>query len=92
MRSIILLFLPILVFAQTNFVSTDSYESNFQLVQREIASVYNPKTTTFTGNKYFFKKSKDAVLNFFDLMNLLKLKLIIIYWIKPSTLMARKKL
>ena len=68
------MFIPILVFAQTNFVSTDMYESNFQLVQREIASVYNPKTTTFTGNKYFFKKSKDAVLIFFDLMNLLTVK------------------
>ena len=62
----LLLFIPILVFSQTNFVSTDMYESNFQLVQREIASVYNPKTTTFTGNKYFYKKPKQAVLILID--------------------------
>ena len=55
MRFIIGLFLPLLVFSQTNLVSSDSYESNFQLVQSEIASVYNPKTTNFTGNKYYFK-------------------------------------
>ena len=61
-------------FAQTNFVSNSSYESNFQLVQREIASVYNPKTTNFTGNKYFFKKSKDAVLDLLIVMNLLNVK------------------
>ena len=66
MRSVVLLFFPLLVYAQTNFVSTSSYESNFQLVQSEIASVYNPKTTNFTGNKYFFKKSKDATLILFD--------------------------
>ena len=66
MRSVVLLFFPLLVYAQTNFVSTSSYESNFQLVQSEIASVYNPKTTNFTGNKYFFKKSKDATLVLFD--------------------------
>lgn len=52
--------------AQTNFVSTDMYESNFQLVQREIASVYNPKTTTFTGNKYFYKVPKEAILILLD--------------------------
>ena len=66
MRTIVLLFFPLLVYAQTNFVSSSSYESNFQLVQSEIASVYNPKTTNFTGNKYFFKKSKDATLVLFD--------------------------
>ena len=63
---LLLLFIPVLVFSQTNFVSTDMYESNFQLVQREIASVYNPKTTTFTGNKYFYKKPKQAVLILID--------------------------
>jgi hypothetical protein len=36
------------------------------LVQREIASAYNPKTTTFTGNKYFYKKSKQAALELID--------------------------
>jgi len=56
------LLLPLSIFAQTNFISSSSYESNFQLVQREIASAYNPKTTTFTGNKYFYKKSKQATL------------------------------
>ena len=66
MRFIIGLFFPLLVFSQTNLISSDSYESNFQLVQSEIASVYNPKTTNFTGNKYFFKKSKDATLVLFD--------------------------
>ena len=58
MRTIVLLFFPLLVYAQTNFVSSSSYESNFQLVQSEIASVYNPKTTNFTGNKYFLKNLK----------------------------------
>ena len=55
--------------AQTNFISSDMYESNFQLVQREIASVYNPKTTTFTGNKYFLQKPQEAVLVLFDSEN-----------------------
>jgi hypothetical protein len=60
------LLLPLAIFAQTNFISSDSYESNFQLVQREIASAYNPKTSTFTGNKYFYKKSKQAALELID--------------------------
>ncbi len=63
---IFFIFFPITVLAQTNFVSTDMYESNFQLVQREIASVYNPKTTTFTGNKYFYKIPKEAILILLD--------------------------
>lgn len=63
---IFFIFFPITVLAQTNFVSTDMYESNFQLVQREIASVYNPKTTTFTGNKYFYKVPKEAILILLD--------------------------
>ena len=62
MKYFISLLLPLSIFAQTNFISSSSYESNFQLVQREIASAYNPKTTTFTGNKYFYKKSKQATL------------------------------
>ena len=66
MRFIICLFFPLLVFSQTNLVSSDSYESNFQLVQSEIASVYNPKTTNFTGNKYYFKLPKDATLILYD--------------------------
>jgi len=60
------LILPLTIFAQTNFVSSSSYESNFQLLQREIASAYNPKTTTFTGNKYFYKKPKKATLELID--------------------------
>tara|TARA_B100001093_G_scaffold467474_1_gene486705 strand:+ start:3711 stop:4283 length:573 start_codon:yes stop_codon:yes gene_type:complete len=36
------------------------------LLQREIASAYNPKTTTFTGNKYFYKKPKKATLELID--------------------------
>ncbi len=66
MRIFIILLFPFLVFSQTNVVSTGSFESNFQLVQSEIASVYNPKTTTFIGNKYFFKSSKPATLVLFD--------------------------
>ncbi len=66
MRYFISLLLPLSIFAQTNFISSSSYESNFQLVQREIASAYNPKTTTFTGNKYFYKKSKQATLELND--------------------------
>ena len=67
MRAIVFfIFFPIATLAQTNFISSDMYESNFQLVQREIASVYNPKTTTFTGNKYFYKKPQEAVLVLFD--------------------------
>ena len=67
MRAIVFfIFFPIATLAQTNFNSSDMYESNFQLVQREIASVYNPKTTTFTGNKYFYKKPQEAVLVLFD--------------------------
>ncbi len=61
-----LILFPVATLGQTNFISSDMYESNFQLVQREIASVYNPKTTTFTGNKYFYKKPQEAVLVLFD--------------------------
>lgn len=66
MKYFISLILPLTIFAQTNFVSSSSYESNFQLLQREIASAYNPKTTTFTGNKYFYKKPKKATLELID--------------------------
>ena len=66
MKYFISLLLPLTIFAQTNFISSSSYESNFQLVQREIASAYNPKTTTFTGNKYFYKKPKEATLELID--------------------------
>ena len=66
MRIVFILLFPLLVYSQTNFVSTSSYESNFQLVQSEIASIYNPKTTNFTGNKYFYKLPKDAILVLFD--------------------------
>jgi len=70
----IFILLPVALLAQTNFVSSDMYESNFQLVQREIASVYNPKTTTFTGNKYFYKVPKEAVLILFDSDEPIKVK------------------
>jgi len=66
MRIVVVLLFPLLFFAQTNFVSTSSYESNFQLVQSEIASIYNPKITNFTGNKYFYKFPKEAKLVLFD--------------------------
>ncbi len=66
MKYFISLILPLTIFAQTNFVSSSSYESNFQLLQREIASAYNPKTTTFTGNKYFYKKPKKATLELIE--------------------------
>ena len=76
MRSlfIFLFCIPFFASGQTNFAVQDSYESNFQLVQREIASAYNPKTTTFTGNKYFYKDSKEAILVLFDSDEPIKVK------------------
>ena len=67
MRLLFVLLSSVLSFAQADFLSNSSTaNSNFQLLQREIATTYNPKTSSFTGNKYFFKKSKDAVLDLFD--------------------------
>ena len=67
MRLLFILLSSFLSFGQADFLSNSSTaNSNFQLLQREIATTYNPKTTSFTGNKYFFKKSKDAVLDLFD--------------------------
>ncbi len=67
MRLLFILFSSVLSFGQADFLSNSSTaNSNFQLLQREIATTYNPKTSSFTGNKYFFKKSKDAVLDLYD--------------------------
>ena len=66
MKYLISLILPLTFFAQTNLVSSSSYETNFQLVQREITSLHNLKTTTFTGNKYFYKKPRKAKLELID--------------------------
>lgn len=66
MRITIILLFSVLSFAQSDFLSSSAANSNFYLLQRELATAYNPKNTSFTGNKYFFKKPKDAILNLFD--------------------------
>ena len=65
MKYFISLFFPLIIFSQTNF-DTSPYDAAFQLVQREIATLYNPKTTSFTGNKYFYKKPQEATLELVD--------------------------
>ena len=67
MKFFVYLLLPLTIFAQADFLSNSSAaNSNFQLLQRELATNYDPKTTSYSGNKYFFKKSKDAILDLFD--------------------------
>ena len=62
MRYLVLILLPFFIYAQADFLSNSAGDSNFQLLQRDIATSFNPKTTNFTGNKYFYKKPKDATL------------------------------
>ena len=50
---LIFLTLPFLIQSQSNVDIGVPLDYEMQLIQREIAAVYNPKTTNFTGNKYF---------------------------------------
>ena len=59
---LIFLSLPFLIQSQTNVDIGVPLDYEMQLIQREIAAVYNPKTTNFTGNKYFYKSPKDAII------------------------------
>ena len=66
MRLLLILLSSVLCFGQSDFLSNSASNSNFYLLQRELATSYNPKTSSFTGNKYFFKKPKVASLHLFD--------------------------
>ena len=66
MRLLLVLLISVLSFGQSDFLSNSASNSNFYLLQRELATSYNPKISTFTGNKYFFKKPKVASLHLFD--------------------------
>lgn len=66
MRLIFILLFSVLSFGQSDFLSNSAANSNFYLLQRELATTYNPKTSSFSGNKYFYKRQKNATLELFD--------------------------
>ena len=66
MRLIFILLFSVLSFGQSDFLSNSAANSNFYLLQRELATAYNPKTSSFSGNKYFYKRQKNATLELFD--------------------------
>ena len=66
MKYLIFLFISISVFSQSSGDLSGYYDVSFQLIQREIASAYNQKSSTFTGSKYFYKKPKAAILELTD--------------------------
>ena len=66
MKYLIFLFTSISVFSQSSGDLSGYYDVSFQLIQREIASAYNQKSSTFTGSKYFYRKPKAAILELTD--------------------------
>ena len=65
MKYLIFLFTSISVFSQSSGDLSGYYDVSFQLIQREIASAYNQKSSTFTGSKYFYKNHKKfKIINF----------------------------
>ena len=53
--------LPIVINSQSN-LDIAALDYDVQLIQREIAAIYNPKKTKFTGNKYYYKSPKYAII------------------------------
>jgi len=66
MKKYILLFISFSIFSQ-NFNTTDfNIDSNFNIIQNEVAQAYTKKAINYAGNRYYFKKPKKALLNLFD--------------------------
>ena len=57
MKKYILLFISFSIFSQ-NFNTTDfNIDSNFNIIQNEVAQAYTKKAINYAGNRYYFKKT-----------------------------------
>ena len=66
MKKVFALLLCVGMFGQNFNTSDFNINSNFNIIQSEITAAYTQKKINYSGNRYYFKKPKNALLFLFD--------------------------